>query len=370
MKDNNDLAAFDWDKDEVFFGTPSPEAEPIVDKPIENEDPVEEDTDPDKPVIKDEDESIDKDSFFGTTPDKEEGDLEDAPAGNEDTKGYWNDVYSDFKDSGLFNHVDLEEGEVLTSERLLELQETEYETEVSTRIKSWADEMDDDAKAFIKFKANGGNTSEFFDTYQNSTGVPQGEITEESHQDKVIRYQLKKEGWDADEIEDRLEYLTTSKKKEAVAKRYNKKLATSSEQEKAALTAKLEQGKIAAKKEEDNFKNTIKSTLGDSKEIRGFKITPKDQENLYSLLTRKQFKTQGGKSITGFQKKIGEAFQDPEKMILIAKLVDSDFDMTSFEKKATTKSTRTIKRRIEGRRGSGLSGSASVAGEGSLADLF
>ena len=39
------------------------------------------------------------------------------------------------------------------------------------------------------------------------------------------------------------------------------------------------------------------------------------------------------------------AVQKPEKLILLAKLLDSDFDMTGFEKQVRTKHAREIKQR-------------------------
>lgn len=382
MEDNTNLTDFNWDDDNTFFGTP------VIPTTIETDDtppgddtgdgddtpPPGDDTPPATTTTSTADtDDVDDDIFFGAPsgdipPANSDGDDEPPADGDEDK--YWNDVYSDFKDKGLFNHVELEEGEVLDSERLAELQEQEYEAEMSHRLQSWAGQIDEDAQAFIKFKTQGGSTEDFFRTYQSSYELPTGEITDEGYQDSIIRHQLRKEGWDADEIEDRLDYLTTSKKKENVAKRYDTKLKKSIEVEKAELVRRNEDAKKAAKADEESFKNTIKDTLVKTQEVKGFKITSKDQTNIYNLLTRKQYKTNNGKSITGFQKKIGEAFQDPEKMILLAKLVDSDFDMSSFAKRATTQTSRKIKSRLEQHRNSRPTNSGSSLGGGNLADIF
>lgn len=379
MKDNTNLTDFNWDDDNTFFGTPTTSTE---DTPPASNDDTPPDNDIDD-VVPTEDDDLEDDTttktsdtddvFFGKSNEnkskEDNNDVDDTPPNGDEDK-YWNDVYSDFKDKGLFNHVELEEGEILDSERLAELQEQEYEAEMSHRLQSWAGQIDEDAQAFIKFKTQGGSTEDFFKTYQSSYELPTGEITNEDYQDSIIRHQLRKEGWDADEIEDRLEYLTTSKKKENVAKRYDTKLKKSIEVEKAELVKRNEEVKRAAKADEESFKSTIKDTLVKTQEVKGFKITSKDQINLYNLLTRKQYKTNNGKSITGFQKKIGEAFQNPEKMILLAKLVDSDFDMSSFAKKAETQTSRRIKNRLEQHRNSRPTNSGSSLGGGNLADIF
>lgn len=382
-KQEESLVNFNWDDDNSFFGVPA-ETAPIEDTKKEEEATNKEDLeggddtstgDSAKPNPKPDestDTTEDDEVFFGTpapSGDDTGDSTEDATTTSGDT--YWKDVYADFKERGLFNHIELGEEEEIDSERLLELQQEEYELEVNTRLKTWAqNDLDEDAQAFIKFKTQGGSTQDFFKTYQASYELPTGEVTDEAYQDKVIRYQLKREGWDADEIEDRLEYLTSSKKKEAVAKRYNAKIQEGAEHEKAELIKQVEAQKNAQKKNEETFKNTIKDTLTSTKEVSGFKITTKDQNNLYNFLTRKQYKTESGAQITGFQKKIGEAFQDPQKMILLAKLIDSDFDMTSFEKKATTKTAKKIKNRLEQHRGTTTSSGSSLGGGAGLADFF
>lgn len=389
-KTEQNLADFSWDTEETFFGVPTsgdaasaatatrvddPEPEPSGDEldggdeSQKGDDPTNLDDGKGKEVT-----TEDVDEFFGT---KTGGNTSEQTINTEETTNnepeqgkYWNDVYADFKENGLFNHVEIEEGEELDAEKLFELQNQEYQAEVQARLQSWAqNDLDEDAQAFIKFKTQGGRTEDFFKTYQSTYELPQGDVEDEAYQDKVIRYQLKREGWDADEIEDRLEYLTTSKKKKSVAKRYNSKLEKNIEEEKQALIEQVEAQKKAAQKQEEAFKTTLKDTLGATKEVKGFKITAKDQTNLYNLLTRKQYKTESGTQITGFQKKIGEAFQDPEKMILLAKIIDSDFDMSGFEKKAETRTTRKIKSRLEQHKSTSTNSGSSLGG-GSIADFF
>lgn len=376
-KQEQSLVDFNWDDDNQFFGVPATPTEDVI-PPTSNNEPEGDDDDDDEPAgdidpPKGKDTDTDDDDVFFGTPSGNASD--DTPPSGDDgeLKGdkFWNDVYSDFKEKGLFNHVELEEGEEIDSERLLELQQQEYQAEVQARLTNWAqNDLDEDAQAFIKFKTQGGSTQDFFKTYQSFYELPTGDIEDEDYQDRVIRYQLKKEGWDVDEVEERLEYLTTSKKKESVAKRYSKKLEASVEEEKQNLIKQVETQKQIQKQQEETFKSTLKDTLSKTQEVRGFKITTKDQANLYNLLTRKQYKTESGNQITGFQKKIGEAFQDPEKMILLAKLLDSDFDMTSFERKATTQTAKKIKSKLEQHRGTTTNSGSSLGGGGSLADFF
>ena len=283
---------------------------------------------------------------------------------------FYEDVYKDLKEAGIFKHVELEDGEELDADRLYELQQEEIEAEVTSRLDAWASqELDEDAKAFIKFKIQGGDTSEFFKTYQNTSEITTGNIEDEDYQDNLIRYQLQKEGWDKDEIEDRLEFLTESNKKSKFAERYHDRLIKEQEKEKQALVKQAEEQKIRAKQQEEQFRASIKDTLDANKEINGIKFTDKDKGNLINFLTKKE-KLEDGRVITGFQKKLSESFNDPKKIALLAKILNDDFDFSSFEKSAITKKTKEIKRNIEQRQSMRPTGSGSSSGANSLASLF
>ena len=371
----NDLLNFNWDAngEESFFGlnefgdetpsneekqkTPQATATPVQSDDIDTNEPEKE------KKSKEEEEKL---SFF-----EEEADEDKSKEKTSTADGsIYEDVYKDLKEAGIFKHVELEEGEELDADRLYELQQEEIEAEVTSRLDAWASqELDEDAKAFIKFKIQGGDTSEFFKTYQNTSEITLGDIEDEDYQDSLIRYQLQKEGWDKDEIEDRLEFLTESNKKSKFAERYHDRLIKEQEKEKQALVKQAEEQKIRAKQQEEQFRVSIKDTLDTNKEINGIKFTDKDKNNLINFLTKRE-KLEDGRVITGFQKKLSESFSDPKKIALLAKILNDDFDFSSFEKSAITKKTKEIKRNIEQRQSMRPSGSGSSSGANSLASLF
>ena len=363
----NSLMDFNWDESgaDSFFGLNEFGEEP---KPIEEKTPksVVQTTPPtttetiesDKEEVEKQEES----SFF----EEEDETKKESTTDN----AFYEDVYKDLKEAGIFKHVELEDGEELDADRLYELQQEEIEAEVTSRLDAWASqELDEDAKAFIKFKIQGGDTSEFFKTYQSTSEITLGDIEDEDYQDNLIRYQLQKEGWDKDEIEDRLEFLTESNKKSKFAERYHDRLIKEQEKEKQALVKQAEEQKIRAKQQEEQFRSSIKDTLDANKEINGIKFTDKDKNNLINFLTKKE-KLEDGRVITGFQRKLSESFNDPKKIALLAKILNDDFDFSSFEKSAITKKTKEIKRNIEQRQSMRPTGSGSSSGANSLASLF
>lgn len=359
QEENNDLLNFNWEDsaEDTFF---KPTEEVKVTKVKEEEEKEDKNPKVEKPKEEEEDEN-----YFS---EEEEIDEDNIPT---NTEGSYNDFYKDLKEQGIFKHVEIDENEIIDADKLYELQEEEYEAEVSQRLTDWATkDLDEDAKAFIKFKREGGKTQEFFKAYSRESVIPEGNIEDEAHQDNVIRYQLAQEGWDKEEIEDRLEYLTESNKKEKVAQKYNEKLKQEITKSKQELIEQQEEIRKNSKAQEDLFKNTVKDTLSEVEDIKGFKITPKDKTTIFNFLTKKDVKVSEGKSITGFQKKLSETFQDSEKMILLAKLIESDFDFTSFEKATKTKQTREIKNNLEQRTNLRSGGSGSSSQRKNLADLF
>ena len=372
----NDLLNFNWDEGgaDSFFGlnefgdenkTPAQQATPA------QADELEETEDTDKPESEDKTKSKKKDeeekvSFF-----EEEADEDKSKEKTSTADGsIYEDVYKDLKEAGIFKHVELEEGEELDADRFYELQQEEYDKEVEERLSTWATkDLDEDAQAFIKFKLQGGNTSEFFKTYQNTSEITLGDIEDEDYQDSLIRYQLQKEGWDRDEIEDRLEFLTESNKKPKFAEKYHNRLVQEQEKEKQALVKQAEEQKARARQQEEQFRTSIKETLDTNKDINGIKFSDKDKNGLINFLTKKE-KLEDGRVVTGFQRKLSESFSDPKKIALLAKILNDDFDFSSFEKSAITKKTKEIKRNIEQRQSMRPSGSGSSSGANSLASLF
>ena len=372
----NGLMNFNWDEgsSDSFFGlnefgdenkTPAQQATP------EQADELEETEDTDKPESEDKTKSKKKDeeekvSFFEEEVDEDKSKEKTSTADG----SIYEDVYKDLKEAGIFKHVELEEGEELDADRFYELQQEEYDKEIEERLNTWATkDLDEDAQAFIKFKLQGGNTADFFKTYQDASEIAPGDIEDEDYQDNLIRYQLQKEGWDRDEIEDRLEFLTESNKKSKFAERYHDRLIKEQEKEKQALVRQAEEQKARAKQQEEQFKISIKETLDTNKEINGIKFSDKDKNGLINFLTKKE-KLEDGRVATGFQRKLSESFSDPKKIALLAKILNDDFDFSSFEKSAITKKTKEIKRNIEQRQSMRPSGSGSSSGANSLASLF
>lgn len=365
MENENDLLDFTWDNDnenldvifnddEVVEEQPQHKQEEIVEETTEEEQPTED--------LEDLDENKEK------TTNKQKS--------KEDTKqeetSIYKDVYKDLKEYGVLKHVNIDDDEEVDADRLAELYEQDYEEEIKTRINTWASkELDEDAQAFIKFKRAGGKTADFLNIYnKKNSNIPEGDISSEDFQDEVIRYQLKQDDYTDDEIEDELERLTTNGKKETLAKRYYSKLEGHIKKQRDELVYEQEQARKNAQIQEQSFKEGIKEVLTSNKELNGFKITPKEKNQLYSFLTSRTVQIDDNRVITPFQKKLAETFQDTNKLVILAKLLNSDFDMTDFKKSVVTQETKKIKSHLENRKGLKNSSFGSSTGEINLEEIF
>lgn len=379
----NDLTNFNWEANpnEVdFFGIKAEVYQSQVNEDKSREKAFKEnDEEKDEKQQESEEKPPVFESFMDDSEDKEQGEQNvksktaspGRPSKVEPTN-YMNQ-FASFKEQGIIKHVDLEEDlEDLDEDTFKDLIEQDYEEEVSTRIEQWAtQELDEDAQAFIKFKKNGGRTEDFIKAYTSSSSELTGNIEDEKFQNTVIRKQLASEGWDEEEIQDRLENLAKFDKKQTVAEKYYNKIKLEQKKQADALLQRQEEYRQQIEENKINFKNTVKESLNSIQEVKGIKITTKDRSSLFNFIT-KEDQVVGNRHVTGFQRAITEAVQDPEKMLLLAKLLASDFDMSDLEKKAKLTETKKIKESLESRKNLRPSESrgSQLTGGKSLSDLW
>lgn len=368
MEDNTkNLTDFSWQDEDDFFGV-------VEEEQVQEEESSEED---DKTKSKEKEQEEENEEFFSDEQ-SEESDESDEFESSKETKkdddkesSVYDDLYSDLKDQGIFT-IDNEEEESLDADKFFELYSEQIDQQVNDRIEGLFSEMDDDAKAFLAYKRQGGSTEEFFKTYsQGTTVLGEVDIEKETDQDKVIRYQLETEGWEEDDIADRLEFLTENGRKKKFAERYLKRIEDEEEDQKQEILDNQAKRAKQIKKDKQKFKTELKDTLEEAEEINGFSFkTEKDKKEILNFLTLEKHPVSKTRSITSFQKKLGEALKDKDKLLVLAKLLKTDFDMSDFAKNTITKKTRKTKSRLEQRSGLRPKKSGSSNKGKTLAELF
>lgn len=292
----------------------------------------------------------DKDAKVQAAEEDDEVDSKDSDE-DEEVDNIYLDFFNDLKDKGIFKNVELPEGEELTADKLFELQEQEIESEVSNRLNSFGDRLGEDGKHFLQYIQAGGKSSNYFDAIKEYSLDLEGDLDDENYQDKIIRYKMQKEGRDEEEIEERLEYLAEKGKKKQVAERSLNVISKDIEEEKKEIIENIKREKEELKERKRNYRETLKSSIAEINEINGIKVNKNEKEDIVDFLTRDAYTSNDGQTITEFQKRLYDVFNDTNKSILLAKMLMNDFDLSDFAKSIETKSIKQVRSKLENRFG-------------------
>ena len=362
---------FNWDSptDLEFFGQAA--APQIVEDFIKDDEEKEEGKDKD-PKPKAEPEPKEDIDFFkedvAEEEDPEEGPKSTIPD-NADT--YFNDLYADLKDKGIIKNVELEEGEVLTADRLLEIQEEEFNIEVQSRVDSFAEDIiGQDGVDLMKFLRDGGNIKDYVIAMKDSPDMPTGSIEDEGYQEQIVTSQLKMEGWSEEDIQDQIEYLESSGTLKKRAAFFEKNLKEKIQKNKEKMLKAQESKRLAAEQKRSDFEGNLKETLTTKSDFYGFRVTPAKQATILRNITTPSITLEDGNQITKLQDDLAKAFNDPEKLVALSIVLDNNFDFSSLEKKIASQKAKDVKKNIENRRTNprNVPGSSDIGG--SLADMF
>lgn len=383
------LTEFQWDEagdESTFFGIK--EETPVIEqvqedlkdkgkKPEEEEEEVEVEG---KGKNKDKKPEETQATFFED--EEEEGKEKLKPEKNEKVEGeegeeddeevkFFTTLSTDLKTKGIFQFVEIKEDEKITEDKFFELQEQEIESRLEEAIETFMNELDEDGKAFLKFKKAGGKNADFFKVYAEVEDIPEVDVKTAEGQNAILRYYYKNyEDLDDADIDDKLEWLEETNKKAKYAEKYNAKIEKDKENKKQALLDAQAENQKKAEQIRDAFINSVKETANKMEEFNGFKFTKQDKSELVDFILKPAVKLENGKYLTGLQSSINKLYkEDKQKLLLLAKLLKSDFDFSTFVKEAQTKVTKETKSKLSETRNT-LSGKSAPTRKGSLADLF
>ena len=372
------LTDFTWDDGEGdFFGIAdtavTKEEEEVITKVKTDEDVLDEEGNKvASKVIEEEEET--EEEFFGIKTSDATGEEVITKTPEEDTieDGSYRTIASKMKEGGIFQNIEIPEEEEITEDKFIELQDKEIESRVDEAFEGFFEELDEDAAAFLKFKKEGGNTPDFFKAYGQNTGAPTGDLDDESYQEKVSRYYYKNvEQDDAEDIDDKIEWLKDSGKLEKYAQKFDQKIKDTDKESKEGLA---KQAKAAGKAADDAklaFANTVQETLDNTDQVDNFTFTKESKKNLLPFITKSTVKVGKNKYVTGMQSKLGTALRDPEKMLILAQLLQNDFDVSDIINTADTTKTKKLKNDIQRKKTSvGPKSSGRTGNKRGLADFF
>lgn len=273
-------------------------------------------------------------------------------------------LFSKLKEEGVLT-IDFEEDEDISN-----VIDNEIESRVEETMEGFFEELDEDAVAFLKYKKNGGDTKKFFDSLKAATDNPSGTIDDENYQENLVKYGLKQEGYDDEDIEDKVEWLKEGGKLQRHAEKYEKKFEKQKEDYKKQILEEQKKQDQLAREQRESLSNDLKERLSNTESVGHFTFNKDDKRNLHSYMTKAKVKVGKNNYLTQMQHDLQNAFQDPEKILVIAKLLRSDFDISDVIRNTETKVTKKTKDKIERKPKIKSSKSSSGKGRKALYEYF
>ena len=187
---------------------------------------------------------------------------------------------------------------------------------------------------------------EYLQRFANEQIVENVDLSVEENQERVFRLYLAKTGMDEDEIQDQLNYARDNDRLEAYSQKYHVKLIEKMQQERAALAQESEARVQAMRQKEEEREQLYADVLDKaiaSGTIEGYPLNEQAANELFDFVLSKPHVLPNGQRISDFEYKLAKMRQeDPSKFLAVAKLVQSDLDLTPVKRKAVTEETNTL----------------------------
>lgn len=350
------LDKFTWDLDdgwspEDFFKEGESPSEKLDDKPSDI-DKIEEDEKKDIPFIEEEEE----DEFEKEVKEEPKEEVAEPEQKEEEDINVFTAAAKDLQELGFFGEVEDKLDAVSFMERIESTLEDRIDSGIQQIIEEWKEQIGNTGAEFVKFTMNGGNPDDFFKTYSKST--LSFDIESDTGQESFLKYYYKEiQGMDDDDIEDLVESHKEGDKLGKYAKQYYKKLAARREAEAQELLESQEayrERQAAAKRE---FVNRIRSTVKDTdhmlirgkngKELGKIQFTEVEKRSLLNYITQNNIQM-GDKYVSQMTSDINKIFrEEPDKLVLLAKLLKNDFDLSDLVKNKVTEEVKEIKSNLQ-----------------------
>lgn len=252
------------------------------------------------------------------------------------------------KEKGFLN-FELEEGEELDEEKAFSLIEDKFEESVDSKVEELMKTLPDDVKNLVKYAVNGGDLNSYLSNIASTTKsiTKDLDLEDEKNQEFLVREKLKSQGEDDEYIQTQIDFLKEKDKLGDVAEKYFDKVIEEKEKRERELVEQQKEARKQAKENQIKFKKEISSLLEEKEEVKGLKFNKQDKRELPEYISSASIELQDGRTITPFYNDLFETLKDKDKTLLLAKLIKSDFDFSSIEKQAETKSTKQVKDNLE-----------------------
>jgi len=239
-------------------------------------------------------------------------------------------------DSGWLEADESEITENMTHEDFIKLYKKTAEKEVSKKFDERLESLDEAKRNFVKeIMENDVDFTEYYKAHLNSETVEDFDVSDDTDSETLIHEEMKIKGFSEDEIQERIEFLKDKGKLSDTAEKAKQNLKAHFEKQKEKLREEANRAKVEKQAKLDEFKNSLASTVSTvvkAGELDGIKFTEKDKSQLVDFITKPEHRLENGQVLTGFYKKLVEIQNNPEKLVKLAKILQSDLDVSSVVK--------------------------------------
>lgn len=282
---------------------------------------------------------------------KDSKDSKETPAGKKEPATNVNNrqTLEFLKEKGLVDY-ELEEGQELSEEDAEHLIEDSWEKALETEVEATIKDLPQDVKDLIKFAAKGGDVSELLSKMvQHATSgiTKNSDMENEDVQALAVTMDLRNQGYDQEYIDSQLEFLKDSGKLGAISKKAYDKIIAEQETETAGEVARQATLVENRKKAAREYKSNITTHINSLDEMGGLPISKQDKSVLPTYISEPTVELQDGRYVSEMQADLFKVMADKDKIVLLAKLLKTDFDFSAIERKKQTQAARGIKEAVE-----------------------
>lgn len=338
-----------------FFGETNLDVDVIEaavkdDVTIEQEAAKEKEEKENQEVIDDQFKSFEKDAPKVET-DKDDSDDAGAPAGKKEPATNVNNkqTLEFLKEKGLVDY-EVEEGKELTEEEAENLLEDSWEKALEAEVESTIKDLPQDIKDLIKFASKGGNVGELLGKMvQHATSgiTKNSDISNEDVQVLAVTIDLKNQGYDQEYIDDQIEFLKEKEKLEGIAKKSYNKIIAEQEAETAGQVERQKETADLRKKQAREYKSNITTHINGLAETNGLPLSKQDKISLPTYISEPNVELQDGRFVSEMQADLFKVMADKDKIVLLAKLLKTDFDFSAIERKKQSQAARGVREAVE-----------------------
>ena len=253
------------------------------------------------------------------------------------------------KERGLVDYEEDSENP-LSDEDAENLIEDSWEAALEKEVESTIKELPDELKQLIKFASKGGDVGQLLGKMvQHATsGINKNsDIENEDVQVLAVTMDLRNQGHDQEYIDAQIEFLKEKDKLEGIAKKSFDKIVAEQEAETAGQVERQKQVLDNKKKAAREYKNNITTHINSLEDAGGLPISKQDKTVLPTYISEPTVELQDGRFVSEMQADLFKVMADKDKIVLLAKLLKSDFDFSAIERRKQSQAARGIKDEIQ-----------------------